>query len=141
MVLRRATRLLQDKAAAQDVVHDVFMTLHQRRHTLQTGGMVSWLYVVTTNCCLKRLRSSSTQARALGELSPSTNLEPRGGARLDVRSVLATLPQDVAQAVVFRFVDEMTHAEIAEAMGCSRRHIGDLLERFERAMAPTRRFA
>lgn len=144
MVLRRATRLLADKDAAQDVVHDVFMTLHQRQHTLQDFGMVSWLYVVTTNCCLKRLRTNSAQARLLAakaSMFEGTKGEDSSLDRVEVRNVLATLPQDLAAVAIYRFVDEMTHEEIAEVMGCSRRHIGDLLERFERAMEPTRRFA
>jgi MarR-like DNA-binding transcriptional regulator SgrR of sgrS sRNA len=29
----------------------------------------------------------------------------------------------------------MTHDEIAEILGCSRRHVGHLLERLERVMA------
>jgi CRP-like cAMP-binding protein len=35
----------------------------------------------------------------------------------------------------------MTHAEIAEMMGCSRRHIGDLMARFETEMESQRRLA
>jgi DNA-binding transcriptional regulator LsrR (DeoR family) len=35
---------------------------------------------------------------------------------------------------VHYYFDQMTQAEIAEVMGCSRRHVGDLLERFRREM-------
>ena len=51
---------------------------------------------------------------------------------LTARSVLAQLPDDLACAAVYYYVDELSHREIAEVMGCSRRHIGNLLARLAR---------
>jgi len=138
MVFRRARRLLADEEAARDIVHDVFITLHERQDELQDTGMVSWLYVVVTNRCLKRLRTAATRARLVGTLDQAQHAPARGETVAAIRRVLATLPEELATVAVYRFVDEMTHAEIATMMGCSRRHIGDLLVRFELAMAPTR---
>ena len=138
MALRRARRLLADEEAARDVVHDVFITLHERQDKLANTGMVSWLYVVVTNRCLKRLRTAATRARLADSIDHVTHAPARGEAIAAIRRVLAHLPEDLATVAVYRFVDEMTHAEIAEMMGCSRRHIGDLLVRFERAMEPAR---
>jgi RNA polymerase sigma-70 factor (ECF subfamily) len=39
------------------------------------------------------------------------------------------VPEELAQAAVYYYADEMTHEEIAEVLRCSRRHVGDLLER------------
>lgn len=139
MVLRRARRLLRDEEAARDVVHDVFLTLHERRPEPATSGMISWLYVVTTNLCLKRLRSAATRARLADGIALPAALAASGEAVAEIRGALAALPEELAAVAVYRFVDEMTHAEIAELMGCSRRHIGDLLGRFEQAMQPARR--
>lgn len=138
LVFRRARRLLADEHAARDVVHDVFISLHERRNELQDTGMISWLYVVTTNLCLKRIRSAATRARLVEAMPAANHVAARGEDVAAIRSVLAALPEDVATAAVYRFVDEMTHSEIADIMGCSRRHIGDLLQRFERAMQPAR---
>lgn len=134
LVFRRARRLLKDEEAARDVVHDVFISLHERRHTTQDTGMISWLYVVTTHLCLKRLRAAATHARLATAIEPPLPLPARGADLAAVRGVLATLPEELATVAVYRFVDEMTHAEIAAIMGCSRRHIGDLLSRFEHAI-------
>jgi RNA polymerase sigma-70 factor (ECF subfamily) len=139
MVLRRARRVLRDEASAQDVVHDVFLTLAERRGELASTGVVSWLYVVTTNVCLKRLRRDATRARLDESLERPLAAPARGEDLAMIRSALAALPEELAAVAVYRFVDEMTHAEIADLMGCSRRHIGDLLGRFERAMEPARR--
>jgi RNA polymerase sigma factor (sigma-70 family) len=139
MVHRRARRLLRDDEAARDVVHDVFLTLTERPPEQGATGMVSWLYVVTTNLCLKRLRSAATRARLVDAIDLPRAFAASGEVMAELRAALAGLPQELASLAVYRFVDEMTHAEIAELMGCSRRHIGDLLERFEHAMQPVRR--
>lgn len=139
MVLRRARRVLRDEEAARDVVHDVFITLAERRGQLADAGMISWLYVVTTNLCLKRLRSAATRARLADSITAPGRAAASGEELAEIRGALASLPEELAAVAVYRFVDEMTHAEIAELMGCSRRHIGDLLGRFEEAMQPMRR--
>ena len=139
MVFRRARRLLREEAAAQDVVQDVFIILAERRGELADTGMVSWLYVVTTNLCLKRLRSAATRSRLADSIEQPLRAPASGEDLAAIRGALAALPEELAAVVVYRFVDEMTHAEIAAMMGCSRRHIGDLLGRFERAMEPARR--
>ncbi len=138
MAFRRARRLLADEEAARDVVHDVFVTLHEQQDELHDTGLVSWLYVVVTNRCLKRLRSAATRTRLLEAIEHAPHAPARGEAIAAIRRALASLPDELATVAIYRFVDEMTHAEIATLMGCSRRHIGNLLLRFERAMAPTR---
>ena len=60
----------------------------------------------------------------------TSDVDPRSPATVAiVRSVLAQLPADEAQASVYYHLDGMSHAEIAGVMACSRRHVGDLLER------------
>lgn len=141
MVLRRARRLLRDQAAAQDIVHDVFLLMHERRSEVREDSVVSWLYIVTTNLCLQRLRSATTRARLNATIAFAESEPPRGDALVEVRSLLAELPEELAVTAMYRFVDEMTHAEIAELMGCSRRHVGDLLVRLETLMESQRRLA
>ena len=51
-----------------------------------------------------------------------------------MRLLLAVLPADVAAAVVYHHLDGMTHAEVAEMLGCSRRQVGYLLERVQRSL-------
>jgi RNA polymerase sigma-70 factor (ECF subfamily) len=35
---------------------------------------------------------------------------------------------------VYHYLDGMSHAEVAEVLGCSRRHVGDLLVRVARRL-------
>jgi RNA polymerase sigma-70 factor (ECF subfamily) len=39
------------------------------------------------------------------------------------------MPDELAQVVVYAYVDEMTHQEIADVLRCSRRQVGNLLQR------------
>ena len=46
-----------------------------------------------------------------------------------LQQVLARLSVEEARAAVYHYVDGMSHAEIAAELCCSRRRIGDLLDR------------
>ena len=48
-----------------------------------------------------------------------------------VRQAVQSMPPEVAQAAIYYLVDGLTHAEIAELLDCSRRHVGDLLARVQ----------
>ena len=48
-----------------------------------------------------------------------------------MREALSTLDEELAGLAVYYYLDEMTHAEIAEQLGCSRRQVGYLLERLD----------
>ena len=63
-----------------------------------------------------------------------TSFSAHGGPdrRLVLEDVTKDLPEELTLVAVYRFVDEMTHEEIAELTGHSRRHIGNLLQRAER---------
>jgi len=44
---------------------------------------------------------------------------------------LEQLPRALAEVAVYYYVDELSQQEIADLMGCSRRHVGHLIERLE----------
>ena len=133
VVLRRARGLLGSEADAQEVLQEIFTALVKAPDAVRSvGSMVGWLYQATTHHCLNHLRRARTSARVLqlhvGPVTPSAG-GPRGEAASEVRRLLALLPDDVATAVVYHPLDGMSHAEVAELLGCSRRQVGYLLER------------
>lgn len=68
LVLRRARTLLGSDAEAQEVLQEVFMTLLDEPDAY--GGrssMTTWLYRVTTNMCLNRMRNARNRQRLLDE--------------------------------------------------------------------------
>lgn len=133
LVLRRAKALLGDESEAQEVLQEVFITLLREPEVY--GGrsaMTTWLYRVTTNMCLNRMRNDKTRQRLLDEhVAPAVHEAHQESADTlaAARQFLDRMPEDLARVTIFYSIDGMTHQEIAEVMGCSRRQVGNLLER------------
>jgi RNA polymerase sigma-70 factor (ECF subfamily) len=132
-VLRRARSILGSEADAKDVLHEIFAGLVSRPEQFRGQSAPStFLYAATTNACLARLRDHKNRVRLIAEHAKpwAIDLDPRTPeARVLVRSVLAELPDDEARAAVYYHLDGMSHVEVAEVLGCSPRHVGDLLAR------------
>jgi RNA polymerase sigma-70 factor (ECF subfamily) len=133
MVFRRARAVVGDAELARDVVQEVFLVLHERQEAMREVGLVSWLYTATTNRSLKLVRDRANRARLLGENAerflPGPVVAPDLAA--EVRRLLPLLDEELAQVAVYRHLDEMTREEIAGLMDCSRRHVGNLIQRLE----------
>jgi RNA polymerase sigma-70 factor (ECF subfamily) len=131
LVLRRARRLLGNEQDALEVLQQVFISLIDRADQLRGGAApTTWLYAATTHACLNFLRNARTRTRLLADgprAAPHSELSPESSSIL--RDLLARVPDDLVQIAVYYYADEMTHAEIASVLGCSRRHVGDLVER------------
>jgi RNA polymerase sigma factor (sigma-70 family) len=135
-VLRRARQILGSADEAAEVLQELFVGLVAR--PMQYDGRSApstFLYAATTHACLSRLRDRQNRLRILDEqVRPwTTDVDPREvGAASEVRAALAQLTDDEARAAIYHHVDGMSHAEVAEVLGCSRRHVGDLLARIGR---------
>lgn len=132
-VHRRALRLLGSEADAHEVLQDLLVSLLTRPDELiGRSAWSSYLYAATTHACLNRLRNQRRRARLLDRealIEPVRACEPDQLLRL--RAVLARLPEELATVAVYYALDGLTQQEIAEILGCSRRHVGDLLQRLE----------
>jgi len=138
VVLRRARRILGDEHEALEVLQEVFLSLAGRPAQFHgRSAPTTFLYRMTTNMCLNRLRDA-TRRRALlaRETAGRTDgAAPRAPAALEAVRLLARLPERLARVAVYHYVDEMTHDEIAELLGCSRRQVGNLVAKIERTAA------
>ncbi len=142
LVLRRARRILRNEAEAEDAMQDVFIKVLASIETFRGESQPStWLYRITTNLCLNRLRDHRRHRERLandalarsdgpGTLGPPEN-------RMTISALLAELPQELSETAVYYYVDEMDQEEIAAISGIARRTVGYRLERF-RALALAR---
>ena len=138
-VLHRARGLLGDLDEAKDVLQEVFISFAQlAAFDVRRGSVSTWLYRVTTNRCLNRLRDADRRRR-LATLRARTMdavvLGTDADTRILVRALLAGAEERSAEAAVYVHVDGMSHAEAAELLGVSRKTVGNLLERFGRHAA------
>ncbi|MEZ4385473.1 MAG: sigma-70 family RNA polymerase sigma factor [Nannocystaceae bacterium] len=131
VVLRRARSILGNEADAREVVQELFTSLLARPEQYSgQGSLVAFLYRATTHRCLNRLRDARNRLRLLDARGPQeSSRAAQAEDRAVLRQYLARLPEDQAQVIVYYYLDEMSQAEIAGLLGCSRRHVGHLLER------------
>jgi len=133
-VFRRARQILGSEVDAREVMQEIFLSLLERPGQFEgRSSLTTYLYRVTTNACLSRLRDERNRERLrcerLEEGDGSGQDGPDIERQLMVRQAVQSMPPEVAQAAIYYLVDGLTHAEIAELLDCSRRHVGDLLAR------------
>jgi RNA polymerase sigma-70 factor, ECF subfamily len=131
MVYRRACALLRDPEEARDVTQEVLWKLTAAGDGLRDEAS-SWLYRVTTNACLNRLRARRRQRASLAysALHADAAAVAEGEASCFVRELLAGADTRSVRAAVYVHVADMTYDEAAAALGVSRRTVGYLLERW-----------
>jgi RNA polymerase sigma-70 factor (ECF subfamily) len=135
-VFGRARVLLGNDDAANDAMQEVFLRLlHSDGSILREPEPMAWLYRVTTNLCLNRLRDEKRRAELLAE-NLTSGIDPRG---LEVRTLVVDIvqrvPVELQEIAVYYHVDEMTRDEIADLTGLSRRTIGNRLLAFQTAVS------
>lgn len=130
-VLRRARRILGSESEAEEVMHELFMRIAENpKEVDRAKNELAWLYGATTHACLNRLRNQRNRVRLLDERAEGDEAQHGDAeAAVTVAKVLAEMPKELAEVLVYYHVDQMSHAEIAEVVNCSRRHVGDLLLR------------
>jgi RNA polymerase sigma factor (sigma-70 family) len=130
-VFRRARTLLGDGESARDVSQEVFV---RAMSSSESAGLaenpLAWLYRTTTNLCLNRLRDSKRRHEILAEWKPTQSLVDHADARVTVKKILEHVPEELMDIAVYYYVDELSHDEIAEIVGVSRRTIGNRLAAF-----------
>jgi len=134
LVYARSLRLLGSDAEADEVTQDAFVRLLTTTSNVPDGNeIVPWLYTLTTNLCLNRLRNRRRRD-ALHDTTlkpPAEADSPSPSALAQVRALLASADEREARAAICVLVDGMTHDEAAEHLGVSRRTVGNLVERFK----------
>jgi RNA polymerase sigma-70 factor (ECF subfamily) len=131
-LLRKAERLLQSRADAQDVVQAVFVELLQSSEPRED---LPYLYRAVTNRCLNLLRDRATRTRLLREHDvllrgpERTSCEDRSIDLQLLGKLMAALDDAHAETLVCHYFDDMPQHEIAELLGTSRKTIGVRLAR------------
>lgn len=124
-MLRLAQGLVDDVAAAEDVVQDAFAALYSRRASLrEPRAAVGYLRVSVVNASRSALRRRRT-ARAHLSLAREEHDAPADYPTLlnaehqQVRAALTALPDRQREVLTLRYLADLSDAEIAEATGLS----------------------
>jgi len=122
-----AYRLTGDPEEAKDLAQDVFVRVYRNLDKYQPGTFEGWLYRVTKNLFLDRVRRQRRlRWEALPEEEwrqpedegpgPEDHLET-GVLRADIEFAITQLPPDFRTAVVLCDVQGLSYEEIADATG------------------------
>jgi len=139
LVWQTAFRVLADDSDAMDCYQDVFLEAFQRvgKQSVQNWpGLLRWL---ATRRAIDRLRqrrrdeqrmvrANCADALAESAVDPSSSLEMEE-LKMRLRSELATLPAQQAEAFWLRHIEELTYGEIGDLMDIDANTVGVLIHR------------
>lgn len=134
-IFNYAFRLLSNRADAEDVTADVFMSIVRRQYAYQPEvKFTTWLYTVVRNACLDRIRrrrktislwfkkSDSAEYEQLEvedeAANPSDHLSQKDYA-LRVQAAIDKLPLEQKEAIILREYQELSYLEIGRILDCS----------------------
>lgn len=125
-----AYRLLGNHSDADDLAQETFIRAYRGLGKFKGQSSFStWLYRIMVNCCMDLWRRRKQRSRDL-QLDEALLVENQGGegardaAELrELQSAVAeaidSLPPKHRMALVLHEFDDMTHEDVARAMGCS----------------------
>lgn len=142
--LALATRVLGDRALAEDAVQEAFTRLWREAHQFdpERGGFSAWWHRMLMNCTLdsrRRLRPVAPieEAADLADPQPSA-VEQTEAASIAARvqQAAAILPARQRAALALFYAEGLTMAEIALALDTSEKAVEGLLARGRAALKP-----
>lgn len=134
-LLRYTTRVLNNADAAQDVVQETFIRLHQHWGDLleQRARMKGWLYRTAHNAAVDYIRKE--ERRKLLHWRKADSIDPviwevddeQSERHALVMQYLNILKPKEREVLVLRMQEEMSYKEIAEVINRSEGYVGTLI--------------
>lgn len=120
-------RFVPNHEDASDLSQDVFLRAYRALGTFRAqASLATWLYRIGINVCLNRLSLKTPASEPLDarehvdtRAESASERVLRGERALQVRAAVARLPEKQRAALVLRVYQDMTHQEIAAALGTS----------------------
>ena len=125
-----ALQKLTNPAEAEDVTHDVFVSLWQRSSTFQPakGSLSSWLLTVAHNRIVDTLRrrrsAGEAQEAIIRDPTAASGVAPEDTAAIaeqneegrQVRQALETLPDDQREVITLSYYEGYSQSEISQRL-------------------------
>ena len=118
-----ALRVLQDTAAAEDVLQDIFMQLWRNPGAFDAsrGNMAAWLAVISRHRAIDALRRRKPEddfENVVVSVEPDLASDAdRSRAMAKVREAFESMAPPQRSAIEMAYFEGLTHAEIAEKTG------------------------
>jgi RNA polymerase sigma-70 factor (sigma-E family) len=141
-LVRLATLLLHDNGRAEEIVQDAYVALHGHWRRLRDADKaLAYLRATVVNRSRSALRHRKVVDRHLALARPAPDAPSAEAGALDalrhdtVVAALRGLPTRQREALVLRYYLDLSEADIAATMGCSR---GAVKSHTSRGMAALR---
>lgn len=130
LMVATARRVIGDAAEAEDVVHDVFVSIWEKAGEFDParGSPAAWAVTLVRNRAIDRIRSRRRRGEILAESAPgdlgyhepSGDDAPLAADQAErskvVRSALSDLPAEQRRALELAFFSGLTHEQIARRL-------------------------
>jgi len=129
--LRKARSIIRDEEEAQDIVQETFTKIYlaaSRFEEQEGASFKSWGYKILVNTAISRYRvlkrrgnvASLDDEETLAAIGGEVYSVPETKEALDyVASILTRMPKHLAHILSLSFLDDLSHAEIADKEGIS----------------------
>ena len=140
-ILSFCRHMLASREEAEDAVQHTFISAH--RDLVGSDKPIrlkAWLYTIARNRCLSMLRARREQAELTDV--PTAGLSDSVMERDDLRQLLADiqgLPEDQRAALVLSELGDLSHADIAETVGCEPMKVKSLVFQARSSLMEERR--
>ena len=128
-------RMCRNGADAEEMTQESFVKAWEGLKGFRgASSFKTWLYRIATNLCINRLSRRKPLEPLTEEISAGRRYEPEESFRQQllgecINRALGSLPADQRSALVLSIYEEMSHDEIAAAMGRSPASVNMLLYR------------
>ena len=138
-----ARRRSPDRAAADDIVSEVFTTAWSRRNDFNRDAPpLPWLYGIANNVVRNHRRSAGRHLRLIDHLEAQPaplGADPGGStsetADVEILDALERLSSDDREVLRLVAWEGLTHAEIGIVLGCSTNAVGIRIHRARKRLA------
>ncbi|MFV2052422.1 sigma-70 family RNA polymerase sigma factor [Aliiroseovarius sp. YM-037] len=119
-------RVLKDRAEAEDVLQDIFVTIWQKADRYAANGLspMTWLITIARNRAIDRLRARRVPVETPDVVAEMRDPAPgpeaaaiAGGELARITACFDELEADRAQAVRGAYLEGETYADLAEKFG------------------------
>ncbi|MFC1614217.1 RNA polymerase sigma factor [Gemmatimonadota bacterium] len=151
-VYNQAYRMLGNREEAEEAAQDVFLRIYRSLDDFRGESKISsWIFRITANVCISRLRKKQLEISSLDEPvesgettmaemipdnqpDPGQQYESQETAEI-IRAQVRRLHPDWAQAISLHHYQGMSYDEVAEVMGIPRATVATYILRGRRQLA------
>jgi RNA polymerase sigma factor (sigma-70 family) len=127
MILRRSHYLLGNEQEALDATQEIFCKIYQNFGEFRGDASIkTWIFRVTTNYCLNRIRWRQVRRGEAQETLKQTELaKPQTGTAEQMerttmlKKVMAHVDEQTRQIIVYYYFDDMTLNQVSEMVEIS----------------------